>query len=140
MAVQPQDVLVLNNLSRRHRAAAAHEANVYAARHPQYVYVTDVSQAFYAFETETPPVNLVEWCSPLIRSAAYQEKFRLLGYPQGLDTLNLADEKVRLLIHSPAAVNRLTAALEADGLDWQWEEEMRLNALSVYRLKKTGQP
>ncbi len=140
VAVQPQDVLVLNNLSRRHRAAAAHEANVYAARHPQYVYVTDVSQAFYAFETETPPVNLVEWCSPLIRSAAYQEKLRLLGYPQGLDTLNLADEKVRLLIHSPAAVNRLTAALEADGLDWQWEEEMRLDALSVYRLKKTGQP
>lgn len=136
VAVQPQDVLVRQNARRQRLAEATRQVNAYAAAHAQNLYVTDVSQNGYAFENLVPPVNLVEWCSPLIRSHAYRQKFALLGYPEGLDTLNLADEGVYLLMESGASVNRLAAVLAADGLDWTLETVEQTAYFTVWRLQK----
>ena len=60
----------------------------------------------------------------------------MLGYPEGLDTLNLADEGVYLLMESGASVNRLAAVLAADGLDWTLETVEQTAYFTVWRLQK----
>lgn len=136
VGLRGEDIWVRNNPRREMRAQITQQANDYASAHPDMLYVTDVTQGFYAFETETPPVNLVEWGSGLVRSPAYQHKFRRLGYPEGLDTRHLADENVRLLMSSSASLRRLQNVLEADGLDWTLVEEESFGSLTLCRLQK----
>lgn len=131
------DTLVLpsESATRSTRAALTMQANAYAADHPDTLYVTDVGQAFYAFSTDRPPVNLLEWGNAMVRSPMYRVKLDKLGYPQGFTTRNLADETVRLLFADDRSLQWLMACVNADIAPWQAILEEDMGMFKIYRLE-----
>ena len=134
-AVRPGDALVLPSSGREARARLTTEVNAYAAAQPDVLFVTDITQSFYAFSTERPSVNLLEWGSAMMRSPMYCRKFEALGYANGFACENLADDSVRLLFADPASLERLMACLGTDGVPWQAVEEASEGMFTVYRLE-----
>lgn len=128
------DIMVLPSSERASRARLCGQANEYAASHAGNVYVTDVSQSFYAFSAERPPVNLIDWSSALIRSPLYAEKLRVLGYADGFDCSRLTDANVRVLFSSQSSLNAMMSCLNADYGAHAAAVEESVGGLTAYRL------
>lgn len=131
------DTLVLpsDSAGRLSRAALTEQANAYAAQHPDTLYVTDVGQSFYAFSTQRPPVNLLEWGNAMVRSPMYRVKLSKLGYAEGFTSRDLADENVRLLFADGHHLQRLMDCLNADIAPWQAVLEENAGLFNIYRLE-----
>ncbi|MDD3335179.1 MAG: hypothetical protein PHI98_06620 [Eubacteriales bacterium] len=130
------DTLVLRsgNPTREGRAALSAQVDAYAASHPEWVYVTDVTQAFYAFSTERSPVNRLEWGSPMLRSPMYGVKLQRLGFPDGFTTETLQNQKVRLLLANSSSIERLMACIHADIGPWEAELIEDAGAFCVWQI------